>query len=49
MNLLQLLEFDKGLGDTVKRITKAVGVKPCKPCEQRAEKLNKYFSYKKAK
>ena len=30
----------KGLGDTVARITKAVGVKPCSPCQKRRAKLN---------
>ena len=49
---------DKGLGDTVERITKATGIKAvvdkvkdvtgwdCK-CEERKEKLNKLFPYKK--
>ena len=30
----------KGLGDTVAMITKAVGVKPCSPCQKRRAKLN---------
>jgi|SRR6266850_5135601 len=31
---------DYGLGDVLKRCTQAVGIKPCKGCEERAEKLN---------
>lgn len=29
-----------GLGDLIKRLTTALGIKPCSGCEQRAEKLN---------
>lgn len=29
-----------GLGDAIKRVTAAVGVKPCAPCQKRAEILN---------
>ena len=51
----------KGLGDTVEKITKATGikavvdkVKDCNwmkivECEERKEKLNKMFPYKKSK
>ncbi len=46
MNLRQILDVDQGLGDTVKRITRKVGVKPCRPCEERAEMLNKLFPYR---
>lgn len=31
----------RGLGDVVAAITKAVGIKPCPPCERRREALNK--------
>jgi len=31
---------DRGLGDTVKRATNAVGFKTCGGCEQRRKKLN---------
>ncbi len=41
-----LLKDDKGLGDTVKRITSAVGIKPCGGCQRRAEMLNKLIQYK---
>lgn len=36
----------RGLGDAVARVTKAVGIKPCGPCERRREWLNKYFPAK---
>jgi hypothetical protein len=50
MNILQIIDSTKkhkGLGDTVKAVTKAVGVKPCGSCNKRAEKLNKLVSYRK--
>tara|TARA_R110002074_G_scaffold126609_2_gene264743 strand:+ start:131 stop:277 length:147 start_codon:yes stop_codon:yes gene_type:complete len=37
----------KGLGDTIEKITKAVGIKPCKPCAARKKALNKLVPYKK--
>ena len=30
-----------GLGDVIARMTQAVGVKPCTPCKQRQEELNR--------
>lgn len=41
-----ILKDDKGFGDTVKRVTAAVGIKPCGGCQQRAEKLNKLIQYR---
>ena len=35
-----------GLGDTIAKATKAVGIKPCGKCQKRREKLNKMFPYK---
>ena len=35
----------KGLGDTIAKVTKAFGVKPCGGCKKRQEKLNKLFPY----
>ena len=32
---------DRGLGDTIKRATEAVGIKPCGGCQKRREALNK--------
>ena len=35
---------DRGLGDTIKRATSAVGIKPCGKCQKRREKLNRMTS-----
>mgnify|MGYP003151712521 CR=1 FL=1 len=35
----------RGLGDTVAKITNAVGIKPCGGCKKRQEALNKKFKY----
>ncbi|MBU49970.1 MAG: hypothetical protein CL920_14885 [Deltaproteobacteria bacterium] len=32
-----------GLGDAIKKMTGAVGIKPCGGCQKRAEALNKRF------
>ena len=49
MRILDILHLQKdvGLGDSVKRLTTAIGIKPCDECKQRAEKLNKAFPYRK--
>ena len=36
----------RGLGDTIAKITSAVGIKPCGGCKKRQKKLNKWFPYK---
>ena len=36
-----IAEKEIGLGDCIKRITYAVGIKPCSGCEQRASALNR--------
>jgi len=36
----------RGLGDTIAKITNAVGIKPCGGCKKRQKKLNKMFPYK---
>jgi predicted nucleic acid-binding Zn ribbon protein len=36
---------DKGLGDTVARLTSAVGIKPCGGCGHRREILNRMVPY----
>jgi hypothetical protein len=36
---------DVGLGDVVKRMTYAVGIRPCGGCEQRAAKLNRWLAF----
>jgi hypothetical protein len=36
----------RGVGDTIAKITSAVGLKPCGGCKQRQEWLNKKLPYK---
>jgi len=36
----------RGLGDTIAKATKAVGIKPCGGCKKRQAALNKIFPYK---
>jgi hypothetical protein len=31
-----------GLGDAVKRVTSLAGVRPCGPCQERADRLNNW-------
>jgi hypothetical protein len=38
-----LVEEEIGLGDAVKRVTYAMGIKPCSGCERRAAKLNRWM------
>lgn len=37
----------KGLGDTIAKVTKAVGIKPCGGCKKRQAALNKAVPYRK--
>lgn len=37
------LKDDVGVGDVIKRITGAFGIKTCKGCEKRATFLNRHF------
>jgi len=37
----------RGLGDTVAKLARAVGVRPCGGCRQRQAKLNKMLPYRK--
>lgn len=36
---------DIGLGDVIKRVTYAVGIKPCGGCERRAAALNRRMMF----
>lgn len=36
---------DRGVGDTVARATKAVGIRPCGGCNKRRDRLNAAFPY----
>lgn len=39
-------EPSRGLGDTIARITKRLGIEPCEPCEARRRALNERFPYR---
>jgi len=43
---LQKKQTARGLGDTISKITKTLGVKECGGCKKRKEYLNKKFPYK---
>ena len=36
---------DVGLGDVIKRVTYAAGIKPCGGCEKRAAALNRWMRF----
>jgi hypothetical protein len=36
---------DVGLGDVVKHVTSAIGIKPCGGCERRAAILNRWVTF----
>jgi DNA-directed RNA polymerase subunit RPC12/RpoP len=38
----------RGLGDTIAKITKRFGIRPCRGCRGRQQKLNEMFPYKNA-
>ncbi len=40
-----IIEEEIGLGDVVKRITYAMGIKPCGGCEKRAAALNRWMHF----
>jgi hypothetical protein len=40
-----LIEEDVGLGEVVKRVTYAMGIKPCSGCERRAAALNSWMHF----
>ena len=40
-----IAEEDIGLGDVIKRVTYAFGIKPCGGCERRATALNRRFVF----
>lgn len=37
----------EGIGDTVAKITKSFGIKPCEGCERRRKKFNEAIKYRK--
>jgi len=40
-----LVDEEVGLGDVLKRVTYALGVKPCSGCQTRAAALNKWMTF----
>lgn len=38
-------EQSKGFGDTIAKLTSAIGIKPCGGCKERQAKLNEWFPY----
>jgi hypothetical protein len=40
-----LIHEEVGLGDAVKRITYAAGIKPCEGCQRRAAVLNRWLTF----
>ncbi len=40
-----LIEEEIGLGDAIKRVTYAMGIKPCGGCERRAAALNRWMRF----
>jgi hypothetical protein len=40
-----ITEESIGLGDLVKKVTYAVGIKPCGGCEQRARAMNRWLRF----
>ena len=40
-----LVRYEMGLGDLIKRMTSAVGIKPCVGCERRAATLNRWLVF----
>jgi hypothetical protein len=40
-----LIEEEIGLGDAIKRVTYAMGIKPCGGCERRAAALNRWMHF----
>jgi len=40
-----LVEEEIGLGSVIKRVTYAMGVKPCAGCEKRAAALNRWMTF----
>jgi hypothetical protein len=40
-----LIEEEMGLGDAIKRVTYAMGIKPCGGCDKRAALLNRWVHF----
>lgn len=40
-----LIDEEIGLGDAIKRVTYAMGIRPCGGCEKRAAALNRWMQF----
>jgi hypothetical protein len=40
-----LIDEEIGLGDSIKRVTYAMGIKPCQGCEKRASALDRWIRF----
>ena len=40
-----LIDEEIGLGDAIRRVTYAMGIKPCGGCEKRAAALNRWMHF----
>jgi hypothetical protein len=40
-----IVEDEVGLGDAIKRVTYALGIKPCGRCGRRADALNRWLRF----
>lgn len=40
-----LIEEEIGLGDAIKHVTYAMGIRPCDGCEKRAAALNRWMQF----
>ena len=41
-----LIQEEVGLGDAIKKLSYAVGIKPCGGCSQRSAALNRWMTFK---
>lgn len=41
-----IADQDVGAGDVIKRATRAIGIKPCTACEERARRLNQRLAFR---
>lgn len=41
-----ITDEDLGLGDVIKRVTSAIGIKPCGGCDRRAAALNHWLVFR---
>jgi hypothetical protein len=40
-----VVDQEIGSGDVVKKVTQFLGVRPCAPCERRAQRLNRLVAF----